>query len=540
MYAPALLPSLTCLSSIFFLTGATKAMRSCISPHIVLFATLLCNVDSFLVPAPTIASACSSQPAMAAAASTSSTETQDRAAVVPQLLEWCNKNGIKDASKITIGPVSQAGMGLGLVATAPIKQGETLATVPLTLCLSMDSVRASPLGKVIGGFEPVLGDASLIALQLLYEAHMGPKSKYAVYIESLPRPGQDGFDHPLFWSTAEQAVLAKSSTRNLGKTLIDAVAEDYGWIQSALARGDISGLQADSFDLSDFEWAVAVVLSRSFFAENGLRLAPLLDMANRGEGCTNEPQIGGLGIFGGKGLKVIADRDTDKGQEIVISYGPKSGIEFLEDHGFVPPPLEGNALVGGMCSLTFKISPEGDRFYDDKEDVMGTLGLPMAFSFDVRSDGDVDPEMLQFLRFLKLGGKDAFLLEAVFRNEVWRFMELPVSEANEQAVDEVIIDACTQALANFAEAEALTDELLQKEGVSPLTIARMEALARLRESEKGALVATQAWANRDLMTSDLKVYYQERRLEELQLSGPLTDDEYVDGSGGRRTSNLDW
>jgi hypothetical protein len=26
---------------------------------------------------------------------------------------------------------------------------------------------------------------------------------------------------------------------------------------------------------------------------------------------------------------------------------------------------------------------------------------------------------MQFLRLVKLGGKDAFLLEAIFRNEIW-------------------------------------------------------------------------------------------------------------------------
>lgn len=50
----------------------------------------------------------------------------------------------------------------------------------------------------------------------------------------------------------------------------------------------------------------------------------------------------------------------------------------------------------------------------------------------------------------------------------------------------------------------------------------------------------QAWAERDLTTLDIKEYYQERRLKELQLCGPLTEDELSDGSGGRRSRDLDW
>ena len=49
-----------------------------------------------------------------------------------------------------------------------------------------------------------------------------------------------------------------------------------------------------------------------------LRLAPLLDMANRGETSRNEPDVAGLGIFGGKGLRVLADRDYSAGQEVGV------------------------------------------------------------------------------------------------------------------------------------------------------------------------------------------------------------------------------
>jgi hypothetical protein len=57
------------------------------------------------------------------------------------------------------------------------------------------------------------------------------------------------------------------------------------------------------YDLINFVWPV-------------LRLAPLLDFANHGLGQKNEPQSAGLGIFGGKGISVVADRDIDRGEEV--------------------------------------------------------------------------------------------------------------------------------------------------------------------------------------------------------------------------------
>ena len=46
-------------------------------------------------------------------------------------------------------------------------------------------------------------------------------------------------------------------------------------------------------------------------------------------------------------------------------------------------------------------------------------------------------------------GADSFLLESIFRNETWEHMQLPVSEENERACYQVIIDGCTAALAGY-------------------------------------------------------------------------------------------
>lgn len=326
----------------------------------------------------------------------------------------------------------------------------------------------------------------------------------------------------MFWAGDELAVLAQSSTRNLKEQLVDACEADFASLRGGvLAKGGIPGLGPDSVDAGAFKWAVATVLSRSFFAEGGLRLCPLLDMANHGSAAQgNEPEAAGLGIFGGKGLRVVADRDYAAGEEVRISYGPKSGIEFLEDHGFVPDL--GDPQANGMCELAFEVT-EDDKFLDDKEDVLTTAELGLRQAFDVSAAGDVDGAMIQFLRLKCLRDKDAFLLEAVFRADVLRFMELPVSEDNEQAVDEVIIARCQAALDAFKEAKTMTSSAMEAMGAEmpPLKRQRLEAMKRVRQSEKAALEAAQAWAERDMTTSDIKIYYQERRLEELQVRVPL-------------------
>ena len=120
------------------------------------------------------------------------------------------------------------------------------------------------------------------------------------------------------------------------------------------------------------------------------------------------------------------------------------------DHGFVPPMCKASSSGAAVTSeLTFEVD-DTDRFRDDKLDILEyeTYDLaPMEPSqvFDVTGSSP-DPAMYQFLRLAKLGGKDAFLLESIFRKEVWGFMSEPVSEDNERAVVTTVIDACENAL----------------------------------------------------------------------------------------------
>ena len=45
-----------------------------------------------------------------------------------------------------------------------------------------------------------------------------------------------------------------------------------------------------------------------------------------------------------------------------------------------------------------------------------------------------------------LAGQDSFLLEALFRNEAWGHMLAPISEANERAVYQSMLEGCQAAL----------------------------------------------------------------------------------------------
>mmetsp|Transcript_5304 Transcript_5304/g.11221 ORF Transcript_5304/g.11221 Transcript_5304/m.11221 type:complete len:164 (+) Transcript_5304:1375-1866(+) len=128
-------------------------------------------------------------------------------------------------------------------------------------------------------------------------------------------------------------------------------------------------------------------------------------------------------------------------------------------------------------------------------------------------DGEPDAALVQFVRLCQLGGADAFLLESIFRKDVWGFMSLPVSEFNEVKVVDAITEACQSALKEFDECPGDGPEICRK----------------VRDSERAALEKTMAFLKREKEALDLKEYYQERRLKDLGLDSDWSPEDDIMG-----------
>lgn len=141
------------------------------------------------------------------------------------------------------------------------------------------------------------------------------------------------------------------------------------------------------------------------------------------------------------------------------------------------------------------------------------LDTTAAFEFKAVDGGYPDPNLVQFLRLTCLSGADLFLLEPVFRNEIWDFMGFPVSESNERAVGELIQSRCQEGLAelNAAATEADDAEAVASGDESP-SGQRKRAVAAVRRGERVALTASLGWWQRDLELLNLKEYYQVGRV----------------------------
>lgn len=236
------------------------------------------------------------------------------------------------------------------------------------------------------------------------------------------------------------------------------------------------------------------------------------------------------------------DRDVSKGEALTIDFGPgRTDSQVLLDHGAVDPsaPRPGFVLTLALPPEPDRSNPEGSSsnapppptFFNDKLDIAESAGYGATATFVLDPRATAPPrEMLAYLRLMNLGGGDAFLLEPVFRNDVWsRHVQEPVSRENEAAVCASMSAGCAAALARIP-GDAVSDEralLENKKGLSR----RAAAALRVRSGERAALAsAARFFAARGTESSlDALEYYQERRLRSL---GLLDED-------GKRSSTYD-
>lgn len=439
---------------------------------------------------------------------------------------------------------------LGFIATENIKKGSLVLNMPYDDRHQFSAETARKIvfkGIIPDSYEGWTGDAGLLALLILNEVARlegcgvplpeRPENIEAfmeAWVKALPSPKEQKEIHPLLWSEEDQEVLQSSSTTKVYQSL-DDLEEDVTWLIDNIFSKDRkkfpetiqwNGEEIPAFSTEGYAWAMSLSQSRAVFVDGKLRLLPLMDFCNHDDDAV-EVEGGYMGTFKTtQGAQLRANKAYKKGEEVFCSYGPKSAADYLLEHGFCPPLCWKTAV----SEITLELDPD-DRFHDDKLDILefetyDQAPMDPSQSFDVVSvpgrDGEPDPAMIQFARLRSLGSTDAFLLESIFRKEVWGFMSLPVSEHNEMAVVNSVSELIQRSL----------DDLGQCPAGGP------EVCTKLRESEIKALTRTLEFLQREKQALDLKEYYQERRLKDLGLDSDWTPEDDMSPDLGFGTSRV--
>ncbi|KAK1630766.1 hypothetical protein QYE76_005081 [Lolium multiflorum] len=400
--------------------------------------------------------------------------------------------------------------GLGLVAARGLPRGEVVAEVPKKLWMDADAVAASDIGRVCAGAGDLRPWVS-VSLLILREAARGGDSLWAPYLAILPRQT----DSTIFWS--EQELLEIQGTQLLSTTMgvKEYVQSEFDNVEAQIIAPN-KDLFPGTITCDDFLWAFGVLRSRVFPELRGDKLAliPFADLINHSDDITSkEPcwEIKGKGFLGRDVVfSLRTPLEFKSGEQVYVQYDlDKSNAELALDYGFT----EWNSSRDSY-TLTLEIS-ESDPFYGDKLDIAELNGMGETAYFDIVLGESLPPQMIPYLRLLCLGGTDAFLLEALFRNKVWEHLELPVSRDNEESICQVIQKACKSALAAYHTTIEEDEELLEREDLQSRHLIAID----VRIGEKKVLQQiNDIFKEREQELDDLE-YYQERRLKDLGFLG---------------------
>ncbi|KAI7846455.1 hypothetical protein COHA_000066 [Chlorella ohadii] len=434
------------------------------------------------------------------------------------LSAWLAAAGV-DAAKQAVAPAAA-----GLVCTRPVKAGEQLFAVPAAAWITAETATQSDIGQHLQGLEPWLA----VALFLLHERAKGAASRWAPYLAALPADSGS----PVQWGEEDLKELQGSQALQTAMAYRAYFQQRYEQLQAELLQPNAQVFDPAVFSFDAFLWAACTVRARSHAPLDGANLAlvPLADMTQHQRGARSSGwqvrQVGGLfGAGAAPALVMEAAAAMEAGEAVAMDYGPKrTDGQILVDHGALDP------LVNqASYALTLELSEE-ERNFGDKIDILESNGMQQATEFVLRADAAPDAGLLPLLRLLNLSGSDCFLLESIFRNEVWEHMELPVSEDNERACYQQLIDGCSAALAGYP--TSIDEDLALLNGGSLTPGSRRAAAVRVRLGEKEALDATLRFFEDRIGRLSNMEYYAERRLKRLGLlddQGKTTWDGFFEG-----------
>ncbi|PIM97816.1 N-methyltransferase [Handroanthus impetiginosus] len=433
---------------------------------------------------------------------------------VPQTVhrfwEWLKDEGmVSGKTPVKPGVVPE---GLGLVATRDIGRNEVVLEVPRKFWINPDAVATSEIGSICSGLKPWIS----VALFLLREKFKGEESKWKYYIDVFP----EGTNSTIYWS--EEELLEIQGTQLLSTTL--GVKE---YVQNEFRRVEEEVILPNKklfpfpLTMDDFFWAFGILRSRAFsrLRNQNLVVIPFADLINHSSKVTTEDHAhevrGPAGLFSWDYLfQLRSPLSLKAGEQVFIQYDlNKSNADMALDYGFIESNPDRDAFT-----LTLEIS-ESDEFFADKLDIAEVNGFGETAYFDIKYGQSLPTGLLQYLRLVALGGTDAFLLESIFRNSVWGFLELPVSRANEELICKVVRNACKSALSGYHTTIEGDEKLKEKGNLSP----RLEMAIGIRTGEKKVLQQIDdVFKDRESELDTLE-YYQERRLKDLGLVGEQGD-----------------
>ena len=269
-------------------------------------------------------------------------------------------------SLVRAAPVGR-GMRLGALTTQRIAREEIYLAVPLDAIMDLDSANSCPLlGPALkrlrrrfpGGDElhelifhlitetvvkerrNVLSSFSSVGILLpIPQSSAAPASRFGPYIDLLP--DTDRMPFPCFFLDIELAYLRGSPLEDVVRRYRADVERKFAVVKSEVLSQDALAFPPWAFNLETYQWATAILDSRSIWWGGRRHLVPLLDLINCAESENPErvhsTQLQRLRPPMGAGREGRGYFVLDKGVEYAVTLSDReyesSGMQLWENYG---------------------------------------------------------------------------------------------------------------------------------------------------------------------------------------------------------------
>ncbi|KDP24225.1 hypothetical protein JCGZ_25882 [Jatropha curcas] len=273
---------------------------------------------------------------------------------------WMISQGIRWSSD-ALEFIHTPEQGISVKALRDLREGEVVATIPKSACLTIKNSGACDIIEAAG-----LGGCLGLSVALMYEKSLGNDSPWAAYFQLLP----DRESLPLVWTLDEVDQLL------FGTELHKVVKEDKAliyddWKENILPLVDTGHFVPHFFGPENYFAARSLIASRSFEIDDyyGSGMVPLADLFNHKtgaedvhftsgssdsksddddksntNGCYTENTVDkepssalGCELDDPRLLEMIMVKDVKAGAEVFNTYGLVGNAALLHRYGFTEP-----------------------------------------------------------------------------------------------------------------------------------------------------------------------------------------------------------
>ncbi|XP_020299751.1 histone-lysine N-methyltransferase setd3 [Pseudomyrmex gracilis] len=409
------------------------------------------------------------------------TELSQRSLGIGQFINWLIENKARvDGVSIADFP----GYDLGLKAEADFVQNQLILEIPRTLIFSTHTA-ASEL--IVMQNDPLVQHMPQVALALalLIERHK-ENSKWKPYLDMLPNT----YNTVLYMKANDMIELKGSPTLEAALKQCRNIARQYSYFSRVFQSNNnsVSAILRDNFTYERYCWAVSTVMTRQNLipSPDGSRmihaLIPMWDMCNHENGRITTD-------FNASSdrCECYALRDFKKGEQIFISYGPRTNSDFFVHSGFVYMDNDQDGF-----KLRLGIS-KADSLQKERIELLDKLNLPSVGEFLLKPGAQpVSDTLLAFLRVFSM--RKAELTHWLHSDKVFdlKCMDCVLETVVEENVRKFLLTRLQLLIANYPTTLKEDLELLE------LTLPQVKKMAvQLRVTEKrillGALDYVEQW-----------------------------------------------